>query len=157
LRVPLKFDAQTFLESAGIGRQRREYKRGEVVFSQGDPADAVFYVRRGLIELMVTSSRGRKAVIGVPGAGDFFGEGSSAGQTHFASTATATTDATIVGIDKQTMIETLRDEPALVQLFMSFLLSRHIELEADLADRMFTFEEGSRGRPLSCAPEGLRG
>lgn len=136
--MPLKFDVHTLLDPADIGRAVREYKQGEVVFSQGGPAQAVFYIRQGMVELTVTSKHGRTAVIGVSGAGEFLGEGCLAGQTHLSVTATTTTDVTIVEVEKSTMMQGLRDDASLAQLFMSFLLLRHIRLEADLAHRIFT-------------------
>jgi len=131
------FATQTLLDIAGAGRFIREYKRGEVVFSQDQPADAVFYVRDGVVQLTATSKNGDEAVIGLPGAGEFFGEGCLAGQAVFTTTATAKTDATIVGVEKTTMMQALRDAPVLSDLFLPFLLSRHIQLQAKLSDHLF--------------------
>jgi CRP/FNR family cyclic AMP-dependent transcriptional regulator len=143
--VPKTFDLQTFLDTAGVGRR---YRQGEVVFSQGAPAHTVFYIRQGLVQLTVASKRGQKAVIGAPGAGEFLGEGCLAGQTILRATATATTDVSIVAIDGSVMTRALHDEPALSDLFVSFLLLRHIQLEADLAARFFSSDASPPPRRL---------
>jgi CRP-like cAMP-binding protein len=141
--VPVTFDLQTFLDAAGASRT---YKKSEIVFSQGACARTVFYIRHGMLQLTVSSTQGRKAIIGVLGAGEFVGEACLAGKSTLSATATAKTDVTVVEVDKATMGQALADEPALTQLFMSFLLLRHVQLEADLADRMFTSDQGPPSR-----------
>jgi len=139
------FDLQAFLDAAGASRT---YKRGEIVFSQGAPAHTVFYIRQGMVQLTVTAKDGRKAVIGLPGAGEFLGEGCLAGQSTFSATSTATTDVAIIAIEQTAMVQALSDEPALSQLFISFLLLRHIQLESDLVDRMFVAHNSPPPRRL---------
>jgi CRP/FNR family transcriptional regulator, cyclic AMP receptor protein len=134
--VLLKIVAQASPDPVGLGRCRT-YKQGDTVFLQGDPADAVFYIREGQVHLAATSPQGRKATMGTLGAGDFFGDGCLAGQALYTTTATAAGDAAIVKIEKSEMVEGLRDQPGLSQLFMAFLLSRHIQLQAELVDHIF--------------------
>jgi len=146
--VKIKFNAQNFLDTVGVGRFIGKYKAGEVVFLQGDPADAVFYIQKGKIQITILSRQGKEGVIAILGAGEFFGEGCLAGQPLHISTATASTAAAIVKIEKQTMIRVLRDEPTLSHLFMSFLLSRNIQVEADLVDHLFNSSEKRLARIL---------
>lgn len=146
--VAVKFNAQIFLDTVGVGRFIGKYKQGEAIFLQGDPAEAVFYIQKGKIQITVMSKQGKEGVIAVLGAGEFFGEGCLAGQPLYIATASASTDAAIVKIEKQTMIRVLRDEPTLSQLFMSFLLSRNIQVEADLVDHLFNSSEKRLARIL---------
>ena len=124
------------------------YQPGQAVFRQGDPADAVFYIQRGKVQVSVVSEHGKEAVIAMLGSGEFFGEGCLAGQPLHIATATATAGATIARIDKSTMIRVLREEPTLSQLFMSFLLTRNIQVEADLVDQLFNSSEKRLARLL---------
>lgn len=144
----LAFNAQTFLDTVGVGRFIGKYKKGETVFLQGDPADAVFYIQKGKVQIMVVSKQGKEGVVAVLGPGEFFGEGCLAGQPAHISTASVTVDSAIVKIEKQTMIRVLRDEPSLSQMFMSFLLSRNVQVEADLIDHLFNSSEKRLARIL---------
>jgi CRP-like cAMP-binding protein len=148
LKELLAFNAQTFLDTVGVGRVIGKYKKDDTIFLQGDPADAVFYIQKGKVQIMVVSKQGKEGVVAVLGAGEFFGEGCLAGQPFHISTASATVDATIVKIEKQTMIRVLRDEPALSQMFMSFLLARNVQVEADLIDQLFNSSEKRLARIL---------
>ena len=132
------FSLHHFLDTPGQHQTIKEYKQDDPVFLQGDPSDAVFYIQTGRIRLTVKSIHGQKGVIAVLEAGAFLGEGCLAGQTLNVATAEAATAARLIKIEKQTMIRALRDEPALSELFISFLLKRHIQLEADLARHLFT-------------------
>jgi len=143
-----RFNAQSFLDTVGVGRFIGKYRQGEAVFLQGDPAEAVFYIQKGRVQITVVSKQGKEGVIAVLGAGEFFGEGCLAGQPLHISTATVTAEAAIVKIEKQTMIRVLRDEPALSHLFMSFLLSRNVQVEADLVDHLFNSSEKRLARVL---------
>ena len=144
----VRFNAQSFLDTVGVGRFIGQYKAGEVVFLQGDAADAVFYIQKGKVQITVLSKEGKEGVIAVLGSGEFFGEGCLAGQPLHISTASVTVDSAIVKIEKQTMIRVLRDEPTLSQMFMSFLLSRNIQVEADLVDHLFNSSEKRLARIL---------
>ena len=124
------------------------YQPGEAVFLQGDRADAVFYIQKGKVQVTIVSEQGKEAVIAMLGSGEFFGEGCLAGQPLHIATATATVESTIARIDKSTMIRVLREEPTLSQLFMSFLLTRNIQVEADLVDQLFNSSEKRLARLL---------
>ncbi len=148
IRKLVHFDAQAFLDTVGVGRFIGKYQKGEVVFLQGDPADAVFYIQRGKVQILVLSRQGKEGVIASLGPGEFFGEGCLAGQPLHIATATVTAESSIIKIEKQTMIRVLRDEPTLSQIFMSFLLSRNIQVEADLIDHLFNSSEKRLARIL---------
>ena len=143
-----KFNAQAFLDTVGVGRFIGRYKSGEVVFLQGDPANAVFYIQKGKVQITVLSKQGKEGVIAVLGAGDFFGEGCLAGQPLHIATASAMSESSVIKIEKQTMTRVLRDEPTLSQIFMTFLLSRSIQVEADLVDHLFNSSEKRLARVL---------
>ncbi len=143
-----KFDTKSFLSSVGSGRSTEKYERKEIIFRQGDPADGVFYIQSGKIELSVVSLQGKERVIALLSAGDFFGEGCLAGQPLHMASAIALAESTIFRIEKQTMIRVLRDEPALSEMFMGFLLSRNIQFEADLVDQLFNSSERRLARLL---------
>ena len=125
-----------------------QYDVKQPIFLQGNPADAVFYIRKGRVQITVISEQGKVGVIGMLGAGDFFGEGCLAGQPTHVATAMATTAASIVRIDKDTMTRVLREEPALSQLFTAFLLSRNMQVEADLMGQLFDSSEKRLARIL---------
>jgi CRP/FNR family cyclic AMP-dependent transcriptional regulator len=143
-----KFDVQTFLSSVGSGRSIEKCQRKNIIFQQGDPADAVFYIQSGKIELSVVSREGKERVIAILSAGDFFGEGCLAGQPLHMASAIALAESTIFRIEKQTMIRVLHDEPTLSEMFMGFLLSRNIQFEADLVDQLFNSSERRLARVL---------
>ncbi len=143
-----QFDAQAFLMSVGAGRSTIKYKANKAIFQQGDPADAVFYIREGDVKITVVSKQGKEAVVAMLGAGDFFGEGCLAGQPVHMASAAATTGSTIARIEKDTMIGVLHDEPKLSEMFMTFLLSRNIRFEADLVDQLFNSSEKRLARVL---------
>jgi CRP/FNR family cyclic AMP-dependent transcriptional regulator len=142
------FDATAFLSSVGPGRSTKKYKTKKVVFRQGDPADAVFYIQSGKIEISVMSEQGKHGVIAILGAGDFFGEGSLAGQVVRISSATALAPSTILRIEKQVMIRVLHDEPALSEMFTTFLLARNVLFEEDMIDQLFNSSERRLARLL---------
>jgi CRP/FNR family cyclic AMP-dependent transcriptional regulator len=142
------FDAHAFLISVGAGRVTKKYKAKKTIFQQGDPADAVFYIEEGSVNLTVVSQQGKEAVVALLGAGDFFGEGCLAGQQLHMASAVATTASTIATIEKDTMIGVLHDEPKLSEMFMTYLLSRNIKFEADLVDQLFNSSEKRLARVL---------
>jgi CRP/FNR family cyclic AMP-dependent transcriptional regulator len=141
------FDAQVFLEKLGIGHSVN-YKKGDSVFLQGNPADAVFYIQKGQIQVTVLSEHGKEGVVAGLGKGDFFGEGCLAGQPLHISTAMATEASTIISIPRDQMARVLREEPTMSQSFMTFLLSRNIRAEADLIDHLFNSSERRLARIL---------
>jgi CRP/FNR family cyclic AMP-dependent transcriptional regulator len=134
--------------SIGGGRSAAKYARGQPIFRQGDAADAVFYVQDGKVQITVVSEQGKEGVIGMLDAGEFFGEGCLAGQPLHMASASATAESAIIRIEKDAMIRALRDEPAFSQLFMAYLLSRNVQIEADLVDQLFNSSEKRLARVL---------
>ena len=142
------FDPKLFLAKVGKGRTIAEYSKNQMVFSQGDPADAIFYIQKGKVKLTVVSNDGKEAVIAILGAGDFLGEGCLAGQPLRMATATAMSDCSIVRLEKAAMIRVLHDEPAFSEMFVSYLLSRNMRIEEDLVDQLFNSSEKRLARVL---------
>jgi CRP-like cAMP-binding protein len=142
------FDPKIFLARVGDGKTRAEFRKPQTVFSQGDPADAVFYIQKGKIELKVVSQQGKEAVIAILGPGDFFGEGCLAGQPLRMATAGAISECAIIRLEKPAMIRMLHDEPAFSELFVAYLLARNIRVEADLVDQLFNSSEKRLARLL---------
>ncbi|HEY3910152.1 MAG TPA: Crp/Fnr family transcriptional regulator [Stellaceae bacterium] len=160
------FDPQSFLAKVGSGKTRVELPRRHIVFSQGDPADAVFYIQKGKIELKVFSQQGREAILAVLGVGDFFGEGCLAGQPLRMATATAVAECSIMRLERSAMIAVLHEQPVFSALFLSYLLSRNIRIEEDLVDHLFNSSEkrlarlllllsnfGKEGKPQAVIPK----
>ncbi len=128
-KKPSQFDLKAFLARAGDGRTILECREKQALFSQGDPADAVFYILKGKIKLTVLSRQGKEAVIAMLGPDDFFGEGCLAGQRLRMATATAATDGSIMRLEKKAIIHLLHDQPTFSELFTSYVLSRNIRIE----------------------------
>src|SRR4030095_16512643 len=126
------FNARAFLESSGIARKIVDYERADAIFTQGDPCDHVMYIQKGAIKLSVLSKAGREAVVAMLGPGEFFGEGCLAGQPVRMGTATATTESTILRIDKGQMVRLLHQQHALSDRFIAHMLARNIRIEEDL-------------------------
>ena len=142
------FDPKAFLASVGEGRSVSKVRGGEVIFAQGDPADALFYIRKGKVKVTSVSSHGKEAVIAILGAGDFFGEGCLAGQPLRISTVAAMADSSIARLDRAEVVRVLHDQPAFSELFMAYLLARNIRIEADLIDQLFNSSEKRLARLL---------
>ena len=142
------FDAQAFLDSAGVAREVVSFGRSEAIFSQGDPADSVIYIQAGGVKLSVVSNVGREAVVAMLGPGDFFGEGGLAGQDFRMATATALTPTTTLIIAKEEMIRVLHEEHELSDRFISYMLGRNIRIEEDLIDQLFNSSEKRLARAL---------
>jgi CRP-like cAMP-binding protein len=142
------FDPKIFLAKVGAGRNITDYRKGQMVFSQGDPADAIFYIQKGKLKITVVSKQGKEAVIAISAAGDFFGEGCLAGQIKRMATATAMVDCAILRLEKSEMIRVLHDEPVFSELFLRYLLSRNIRIEEDLVDQLFNSSEKRLARVL---------
>ena len=142
------FEPEAILALIGPGQRTVAYQPKQTVFRQGDAADAVFYIQKGKVQLTVVSAQGKEGVIAMLGAGEFFGEGCLAGQqTHLAS-AVATAESLIVVVEKATMVRMLHEQPAFAEKFMAFLLSRNIQIEADLVDQLFNSSERRLARVL---------
>jgi CRP/FNR family cyclic AMP-dependent transcriptional regulator len=144
----LAFDAQTFLDSAGLSRKVKEFKKAEGIYAQGDTASSVMYLQSGGVKLTVINEVGKEAVVAILGPGDFFGEGSLAGQSVRMGTATAITPTTALVIEKSEMFKVLHTEHGLSDLFIKFMLVRNIQIEADLVDQLFNSSEKRLARTL---------
>jgi CRP/FNR family transcriptional regulator, cyclic AMP receptor protein len=142
------FDAQAFLNSAGVARKVQTLKRAEVVYSQGDAAESVIYIQEGGVRLSVVSEGGKEAVVAMLGPGDFFGEGCLAGQSIRMGTATAITPSTVLVIEKSEMFKVLHEQHALSDRFITFMLRRNIRIEEDLVDQLFNSSEKRLARTL---------
>jgi len=142
------FNAKSFLAKVGEGRRIAKHRDGETIFSQGDPADAVFYIQKGKVKVTVVSEQGKEAVVAILGADQFFGEGCLAGQTQRIATVTAMTDSVIMRLEKAAIVEVIHEQPAFSELFIAYLLSRTIRVEADLVDQLFNSSEKRLARLL---------
>jgi CRP/FNR family transcriptional regulator, cyclic AMP receptor protein len=142
------FDPKTFLTSVGEGRSIAKSREGQIIFSQGDPADALFYIQKGKVKVTTLSRHGKEAVVAILGAGDFFGEGCLAGQPLRISTVATIVDSSIARLDKASVIRVLHEQPAFSELFMAYLLARNIRMEADLIDQLFNSSEKRLARLL---------
>jgi CRP/FNR family transcriptional regulator, cyclic AMP receptor protein len=141
-------DAEAFLTRTGVGKTVVNLKKKEAAFSQGAPADAVFYIQKGKIQLTVVSKIGKEATVGILSEGGFFGEGSLAGQALRMGSATAMTDCEILRIDKKAMMLALHREHTFSDLFVEYLLARNIRYEEDLVDQLFNSSEKRLARIL---------
>ena len=144
----LTFSSRTFLKKIGSQRTSREYRNKQPIFSQGDAADAMFYVEAGNVKLTVLSKRGKKAVIAIFRQGDFFGEGCLGAPSLRMSTATAVHLATITRVEKATIVRILHDDPVFARLLIAHLLSRVVRIEEDFLDQLFNSSEKRLARTL---------
>jgi CRP/FNR family transcriptional regulator, cyclic AMP receptor protein len=142
------FDPKAFLATVNGGRSIAKYRRNEIVFAQGDAAEAVFYVDDGKIKVTVVSDQGKEAVVAIHGKGDFFGEGCLTGQPRRLATVTAMTDSVLMRLDKASVVRVLHDEPKFSEMFMAYLLMRNARVEADLVDQLFNSSEKRLARLL---------
>jgi len=142
------FDLETFLSSADVGRTISKYRKDEIVFAQGDPADAVFYIRKGECKVTVVSEQGKEAVVAIHGKGDFFGEGCLNGHRRRLATVTAITTSEFLRLEKAAMVQVLHDQPKFSELFVSYLVARNVRVEADLVDQLFNSSEKRLARLL---------
>jgi CRP/FNR family transcriptional regulator, cyclic AMP receptor protein len=142
------FDLRKFLDSAGTARTIRKFPRSAVIFSQGDPANDVYYVQQGSVKLAVLSRTGKEAVVAVLSQGDFFGEGCLAGQPRRIATASAMAASTVLIVEKPQMLDTLANEPSLAERFLAHMLARNIRVEEDLVDQLFNSSEKRLARVL---------
>jgi CRP/FNR family cyclic AMP-dependent transcriptional regulator len=147
-RRQASFSAKAFLAKVGEGRSIGTYRKGQIVFSQGDPADAVFYVQKGKVKVTVVSDQGKEAVVAILDADEFFGEACLAGQVQRISTVAAMTEAVILRLEKAVIVRVIHEEPAFSEMFMAHLLGRTIRIEADLIDQLFNSSEKRLARLL---------
>jgi CRP/FNR family transcriptional regulator, cyclic AMP receptor protein len=142
------FNARAFLDSAGIARTIVQYRRGEVIFTQGDPGESVLYIQKGGVKLSVRSKTGREAVVAMLEPGDFFGEGCLAGQPIRMGSATAITDSTVLLVEKDKMVRLLHKQHTMSDRFIAHMLARNIRTEEDLIDHLFNSSEKRLARTL---------
>ena len=147
-RAKPKFDPREFLATVGDGVTKTNYRRGQTVFAQGDPSDAVFFIEKGRVKVAVVSEQGKEAVIAFLGIGDFVGEASLRGQPLRIATATAMAESVIARVDKATMLRTLKEQPSFSELFTQYLLGRTVRVEEDLVDQLFNSSEKRLARAL---------
>ena len=142
------FDSQTFLSKINGGKTTAQYAPRKPVYRQGDPADSIFYIERGKIKLTVVSKRGKEAVVGILGAGEFLGEGCLAGEVRRMATAAPLSESTIIRIQKELAVRALRDDPEFAERFLAYLLARNIRVQEDLVDQLFNSSEKRLARVL---------
>ena len=142
------FDAQAFLDSAGVARRVVEYRRSRKIYSQGDPATSVMYLQKGGVKLSVVSETGKEAVVAILGPGDFLGQGCLAGQSICMATAITIAATTVLVIEKVEMIRTLHEEQEFSDRFIAYMLARNIRVEEDLIDQLFNSSEKRLARAL---------
>jgi len=142
------FNPSTFLATIGEGRKTLTFAKKERIFTQGNAADAVFYIQKGKVRLTVVSKTGREATIAILSEGDFFGEGSLAGQSLRMGSAAAMTDCQLLRIEKKAMIDALHREHAFSDMFVAYLLARNIRYEEDFVDQLFNSSEKRLARVL---------
>jgi CRP-like cAMP-binding protein len=147
-RTKQSFDPKNFLAKVGEGKTISTYQKDQIVFSQGEPADEVFYIQEGKVKLTVVSEQGKEAVVAILEPGQFFGEGCLNGHPLRIATTTALDDCVITCITKTAMIATLHSEPEFAELFMSHLLDRNSRIEEDLVDQLFNSSEKRLARLL---------
>jgi CRP-like cAMP-binding protein len=142
------FDPKVLLATINGGRSVSDYRKGKVVFTQGEPADSVFYIQKGKIKIVVTSKQGKEAVVAMLGPGEFLGEGCLIGQPLRLATATALTDSAVMRVEKPEMVRVLHAEPTFAEVFTAYLLTRNSRVEEDLVDQLFNSSEKRLARVL---------
>jgi CRP/FNR family transcriptional regulator, cyclic AMP receptor protein len=147
-RQNASFDPKSFLAKVGEGRSISKYRKDQVVFTQGDSADSVFYIQKGKVKVTVVSEQGKEAVVAVLGPDDFFGEGCLAGQPRRMATVSAMADGLFMRLEKAAIVRVIHDEPAFSEMFIAHLLARTIRVEEDLVDQLFNSSEKRLARVL---------
>jgi len=142
------FDLKAFLAITGGGRLLAKYRANQIIFSQGDPSDAVFFIHSGQVKITCISEQGKEAIIAILGPDQFFGEGCLAGQPRRMATVTTMIECEIMRLEKEVITRTLHDEPAFSEKFVAHLLARTIRVEADLVDQLFNSSEKRLARAL---------
>jgi CRP/FNR family transcriptional regulator, cyclic AMP receptor protein len=147
-KIEREFDPNTFLATIGDGRKIVKVPKKQAIFTQGDRADAVFYVQKGKVRLTVVSKAGKEATIGIVSERNFFGEGTLAGQLLRMGSAVALTDCDLLRVEKKAMLNALHREHLFSDLFVAYLLARNIRYEEDLVDQLFNSSEKRLARIL---------
>ena len=140
-KAKLPFDPKVFLSKVNGGRAISDYRKDQNVYTQGEPADSVFYIQSGKVKKTVVSEQGKEAVVALLGTGDFFGEGCLTGQPLRLATVSAMTECVIVRIAKVDITRVIHEEPAFAELFIAHLLARNSRVEEDLVDQLFNSSE----------------
>ena len=142
------FDPATFLATAAVGRDISKYSKKDVIFAQGEEANAVFYIKKGKVKVAVISKQGKEAIVALLGADEFVGEGCLIGQPKRLATASAMTECETMRVEKTEIQRVIRDEPAFSQMFVSHILERNARVEEDLVDQLFNSTEKRLARLL---------
>jgi CRP-like cAMP-binding protein len=142
------FDPKVFLATVNGGRTISKYRKDQIIFSQGNPADAVFYIQKGKVKITVVSEQGKEAVVAILGPDEFCGEGCLTGQLRRMATAVAMTECEIMRLEKAAMVRVIHEEPAFSEMFVAHLLARTIRVEEDLVDQLFNSSEKRLARAL---------
>jgi CRP-like cAMP-binding protein len=142
------FTPKSFLAKIGEGRSIGKYRKDQIVFSQGDPADAVFYIQKGKVKITVVSEQGKEAIVAFLNANEFFGEGCLAGQVQRMASVATITDSVVVRLEKAAIVRVIHREPAFSEMFIAHLVGRAIRVEADLVDQLFNSSEKRLARLL---------
>lgn len=142
------FDSKTFLAKVGDGKTIKRYQKNQIVFSQGEVADTIFYIQKGRVKVVVVSEQGKEAVVGVLEQGQFFGEGCMNGHSLRIATTTAMEECLVTAITKRAMVATLHSEPKFSEMFVAYLLTRNSRIEEDLIDQLFNSSEKRLARLL---------
>jgi len=148
LKENAEFNPRLFLAKLGEGRSIADYLKNRMVFSQGDPSDSVWYIRKGKLKLTVVSPHGKEAVLGILGVGEFFGEGCLVGQPLRMATAMTISQCSLIRFEKTSMLQVLQKKSEFSSFFLGYLLSRNIRLEEDLLDQLFNSSEKRLARAL---------
>ncbi len=143
-----KFDPAEFLETAAKGRALTTHAKREILFTQGDLAESVFYIKKGKVKVTVVSRHGKEAVVALLGEDEFLGEGCLIGQPKRLATATTMSECQTMRVDKTEILRVLKDEPAFSQMFIAHILARNARVEEDLADQLFNSTEKRLARLL---------
>ena len=143
-----RFDLAAYLAKSAKGRVVSTYQKRQIIYTQGDTADAVMYIRKGKVKITVVSKQGKEAVVAILGPDEFLGEGCLIGQPKRLATATALTECVTMRVEKTEMLRVLRDEPAFSQMFVSHILARSARIEEDLVDQLFNSTEKRLARAL---------
>ena len=147
-RIKNSFDPLAFLAKVGTGKTISTYRKDQIIFSQGEVADTIFYIQKGGVKVVVLSDQGKEAVVGILEPGQFFGEGCMNGHSLRIATSTATEESLITSISKSAMLAVLHDEPNFSELFVAYLLTRNSRVEDDLIDQLFNSSEKRLARLL---------
>jgi CRP/FNR family cyclic AMP-dependent transcriptional regulator len=147
-KTKLPFDPKVFLSKVNGGRTISDYRKDQIIYSQGDPAGAVFFIQSGEVKKTVISEQGKEAVVAVLGTGDFFGEGCLAGEVLRLASVSAMTKCVIARMSKEDITRVIHEEPAFAELFIAHLLARNSRVEEDLVDQLFNSSEKRLARTL---------